>query len=90
MQLPRHARAGPSYDLRGVAVANSDPVERLTVRLQRLEDRTDELDDRLAAERAARQLLQRDVRWILRVSMGAAAVVSFLISVGAQYLASYF
>jgi hypothetical protein len=71
-------------------VANSDPVERLTVRLQRLEDRTDELDDRLAAERAARQLLQRDVRWILRVSMGAAAVVSFLISVGAQYLASYF
>lgn len=71
-------------------MANSDPVERLTVRLQRLEDRTDELDDRLAAERAARQLLQRDVRWILRVSMGAAAVVSFLISVGAQYLASYF
>ena len=90
MQLPRRARAGPSHDLRGVAVANSDPVERLTVRLQRLEDRTDELDDRLAAERAARQLLQRDVRWILRVSMGAAAVVSFLISVGAQYLASYF
>ena len=71
-------------------MANSDPVERLTVRLQRLEDRTDELDDRLAAEQAARQLLQRDVRWILRVSMGAAAVVSFLISVGAQYLASYF
>lgn len=71
-------------------MSNSDPVERLTVRLQRLEDQADELDNRIAAERAARQLLQRDVRWIVRVSMGAAAVVSFLISVGAQYLASYF
>jgi hypothetical protein len=70
-------------------VSNSDPLERLTVRVQRVEDQADELDDRIAAERAARKLLQRDVRWILRVSMGAAAVVSFLISVGAQYLASY-
>jgi len=71
-------------------VSNSDPVDQIAVRLRRLEDQTDEIDDRLAAERAARQLLQRDVRWILRVSMGAAAVVSFLISIGAQYLASYF
>jgi len=71
-------------------VSDFDPIERLTVRLRRLEDETDELETRIAAERAARQLLQRDVRWILRVSMGAAAVVSFLISVGAQYLASYF
>lgn len=70
-------------------MSNSDPLERLTVRVQRVEDQADELDDRIAAERAARKLLQRDVRWILRVSMGAAAVVSFLISVGAQYLASY-
>ena len=71
-------------------MSDFDPIERLTVRLRRLEDETDELETRIAAERAARQLLQRDVRWILRVSMGAAAVVSFLISVGAQYLASYF
>jgi len=71
-------------------VSNSDPVDQIAVRLRRLEDQTDELDDRLATERAARQLLQRDVRWILRVSMAAAAVVSFLISLGAQYLASYF
>ena len=71
-------------------MSNSDPVDQIAVRLRRLEDQTDELDDRLATERAARQLLQRDVRWILRLSMGAAAVVSFLISLGAQYLASYF
>lgn len=71
-------------------MSNSDPVDRLTTRLRRLEDETDELDNRLAAERAARQLLQRDVRWILRVSMAAAAVVSFLISIGAQYLTTYF
>lgn len=71
-------------------MSNSDPVDQIAVRLRRLEDQTDELDDRLATERAARQLLQRDVRWILRVSMAAAAVVSFLISLGAQYLASYF
>lgn len=71
-------------------MSNSNPIERLTARLRRVEDQADELEDRLAAERASRQLLQRDVRWIVRVSMGAAAVVSFLISVGAQYLASYF
>lgn len=71
-------------------MSNSDPVERLSIRLRRLEDETDELDNRIAAERAARQLLQRDVRWILRVSMAAAAVVSFLISVAAQFLVSYF
>lgn len=66
-----------------------DPLERLSVRVRRLEEETAELDDRIAAERAARQLLQRDVRWILRVSMWAAAVVSFLISIGAQFLVSY-
>lgn len=71
-------------------MSNSDPVERLATRMRRLEDQTDELHSRLAAERAARQLLQRDVRWILRVSMSAAAVVSFFISVGAQVLLSYF
>jgi hypothetical protein len=59
-------------------------------RLRRLEDETAELDDRIAAERAERQLLQRDVRWILRVSMGAAAVVSLLMSLTAQVLTSLF
>lgn len=71
-------------------MSDSDPFDRLNYRLRRLEDQTAELDDRIAAERAARQLLQRDVRWIVRVSMGAAAVVSFLISIGAQFLVSYF
>ena len=70
-------------------MADSKPLERIHDRLRRLEEETGELDDRLAAERAARQLLQRDVRWILRVSMGAAAVVSFLVSLGAHVLASY-
>lgn len=70
-------------------MSDSDPVDRLGFRVRRLEDQTAELDDRLAAERAARKILQRDVRWILRVSMWAAAVVSFLISIGAQFLATY-
>jgi len=64
--------------------------EQIRERLRRLEDQTAELDDRVAAERAARQLLQRDVRWILRVSMGAAAVVSLLMSLAAQVLTSLF
>jgi len=70
-------------------MADSKPLERIRDRLRRLEDETAELDDRLGAERAARRLLQRDVQWILRVSMGAAAVVSFLVSLGAHVLASY-
>jgi hypothetical protein len=65
-------------------------LEQVRERLRRLEDRTAELDDRIAAERAARQLLQRDVRWILRVSMDAAAVVSLLMSLTAQVLPSIF
>lgn len=65
-------------------------LEQVRERLRRLEDHTSELDDRIAAERAARQLLQRDVRWILRVSMGTAAVVSLLMSLTAQILPSLF
>jgi hypothetical protein len=61
-------------------------LEQVRERLRRLEDRTSELDDRIAAERAARQLLQRDVRWILRVSMGTA----LLMSLTAQVLPSFF
>ena len=65
-------------------------LEQVRERLRRLENQTDELDDRIAAERAARQLLQRDVRWILQVSMGTAAVVSLLMSLTAQVLPSLF
>jgi CRP-like cAMP-binding protein len=64
--------------------------EQIRERLRRLEDHTSELDDRVAAERAARQLLQRDVRWILRVSMVATAVVSVIMSLAAQVLTSLF
>jgi hypothetical protein len=73
-------------------VPETDPntVEQHTYRLRRLEEKYTDLENRISTERAARQLLQRDVRWILRVSMGAAAVVSFLISIAAQYLAAIF
>lgn len=65
-------------------------LEQVLQRLRRLEDRTSELDNRISAERAERQLLQRDVRWILRVSMGAAAVISLIMSLAAQVLPSLF
>jgi len=66
-----------------------DPFEEVLDRIRRLEDETSEIRTQLAAERASRQLLERDVRWIVRVAMGAAAVVSFLISIGAQFLSAY-
>jgi hypothetical protein len=67
---------------------SSDPHARLADRVHRLEDDLDDLVDRLATERASRKLLERDVRWVVRLAMGAAAVVSAVISLAAQYLMS--
>lgn len=63
-----------------------DVNRRLTV----LERRQEALVNRLAEEQAARQLLRNDVRWILRVAMGAAGVVSLLISLAATFASSLF
>jgi len=67
-----------------------DPFEEVLGRIRRLEDETADLRTQMAAERASRQLLQRDVRWIIRVAMGSAAVVSFLISLATQLITAYF
>lgn len=63
-----------------------DDVKR---RLEVLERRQEALVERLAEEGAARQLLRNDVRWIVRVAMGAAAVVSALVSLAAQIVSTF-
>ena len=63
-----------------------DDVKR---RLNVLERRQETLTNRIAEEQAARKLLRNDVRWIVRVAMAAAAVVSTLISVAAQIASAF-
>jgi phage terminase Nu1 subunit (DNA packaging protein) len=60
-------------------------VDDVNRRLAVLERRQEALRHRMAEEQAARQLLRNDVRWIVRVAMAAAAVVSILISLSAQF-----
>ena len=64
------------------------PVDDVNRRLAVLERRQEALRNRMAEEQAARQLLRNDVRWIVRVAMAAAAVVSILISLSAQFASS--
>ena len=42
------------------------------------------LEDQLDDQRTQHEVLRRDVTWIVRVSMGAAAVVSALVSIAVQ------
>jgi len=62
-----------------------DDVNR---RLKVLERRQETLTQRLSEERTQRHLLRNDVRWIVRVAMAAAAVVSTLISLAAHFASS--
>jgi hypothetical protein len=55
-------------------------------RVDDLELAVSKLEDQLEDQRTQHEVLRRDVTWILRVSMGAAAVVSFLVSLAAQML----
>jgi len=64
-----------------------DDVNR---RLNVLERRQETLTQRLSEERTQRHLLRNDVRWIVRVAMAAAAVVSTLISLAAHFTSSLF
>ena len=61
-------------------------LNRVRERVDDLELAVSKLEDRLEDQRTQHEVLRRDVTWILRVSMGAAAVVSFLVSLAAQML----
>jgi hypothetical protein len=67
-------------------VSDSSALNRVRERVGDLEQATSELSDRIDALRTSHEVLQRDVRWILGVSMGAAAVVATLISAAATLL----
>jgi len=67
----------------------SDPptstgLERVRERVDDLELAVSKLEDRLDDQRTQHEILRRDVTWILRVSMGAAGVVSAIISLAAK------
>jgi hypothetical protein len=50
------------------------------LRLRRLEEEVEELDDRLNHETTSRHLIERDLAWVYRVASAVAAVVSLLVS----------
>jgi len=50
------------------------------LRLRRLEEEVEELDDRLTHESTSRHLIERDLAWVYRVASAVAAVVSLLVS----------
>lgn len=59
-------------------------MDRVRERVDDLELAVSKLEDQLESQRTAHEVLRRDVTWILRVSMGAAAVVSAIISIAVQ------
>ena len=61
-------------------------LDRVRTRVDDLELAVSKLEDRLEDQRTNHEILRRDVTWILRVSMGSAAVISFLVSLAAQML----
>jgi hypothetical protein len=61
-------------------------LDRVRARVDDLELAVSKLEDRLEDQRTNHEILRRDVTWILRVSMGSAAVISFLVSLAAQML----
>jgi hypothetical protein len=68
-------------------VSDASPgLERVRARVDDLELAVSKLEDRLEDQRTQHEILRRDVTWILRVSMGSAAVISFLVSLAAQML----
>jgi len=68
-------------------VSDSTPaagLNRVRERVDDLELAVSKLEDRLDDQRTQHEILRRDVTWILRVSMGAAGVVSAIISLAAK------
>lgn len=59
-------------------------LNRVRERVDDLELAVSKLEDRLDDQRTQHEILRRDVTWILRVSMGAAGVVSAIISLAAK------
>jgi hypothetical protein len=59
-------------------------MDRVRERVDDLELAVSKLEDQLEDQRTNHEILRRDVTWILRVSMGAAAVVSAIISIAVQ------
>jgi hypothetical protein len=59
-------------------------LDRVRERVDDLELAVSKLEDRLDDQRTQHEILRRDVTWILRVSMGAAGVVSAIISLAAK------
>ena len=59
-------------------------LDRVRERVDDLELAVSKLEDQLDDQRTQHEILRRDVTWILRVSMGAAAVVSALVSIAVQ------
>jgi len=68
-------------------VSDSTPaggLNRVRERVDDLELAVSKLEDQLEDQRTQHEILRRDVTWILRVSMGAAGVVSAIISLAAK------
>ena len=59
-------------------------LDRVRERVDDLELAVSMLEDQLDDQRTQHEVLRRDVTWIVRVSMGAAAVVSALVSIAVQ------
>lgn len=64
--------------------ADRSGLDRVRERVDDLELAVSKLEDQLDDQRTQHEILRRDVTWILRVSMGAAAVVSALVSIAVQ------
>lgn len=61
-------------------------LDRVRARVDDLELAVSKLEDQLEDQKTQHEVLRRDVTWIVRVSMGSAAVISFLVSLAAQML----
>lgn len=61
-------------------------LDRVRERVDDLELAVSQLEERIDDQRTQHEILRRDVTWILRVSMGAAGVVSAIISLAVQLL----
>lgn len=73
-------------DARSSSRRERSGLDRVRTRVDDLELAVSKLEDQLEDQRTQHEILRRDVTWILRVSMGAAAVISFLVSLAARLI----
>ena len=71
---------------RVMVVPDPSALDLLQERVDALERRTSDLADQIEEQRTRHEVLRRDVTWIVRVSMGAAAVISTVVSLAARLL----